>query len=93
MIRVKFNIGYEPQRIKVAILDTSINTNYLDFLNKPIIDYKSFIDGGNIRVDPSSHGTHITGIILDLALNVKLYIAQVTDSRLSVNRDLIVEVG
>ena len=44
-------------------------------------------------MDSSGHGTHIAGIILDLASNVELYIAQVTDSRLSVNRDKIVEVG
>jgi subtilisin family serine protease len=93
MMRTKFNIGREPQRIKVAVLDTGADANHPDFLGKPIMEYKSFLNGGNARVDPSGHGTHIAGIVLDLASNVELYIAQVTDSRLSANRDRIVEVG
>lgn len=92
MMRKKFGIGREPQRIKVAILDTGADANHQDFLGKPIMEYKSFLNGGDARVDPSGHGTHIAGIILDLTSNVELYIAQVTDSRLSVNRDRIVEV-
>lgn len=92
-MRAEFRIGREPQRIKVAILDTGADANHQDFQGKPIMEYKSFLNGGDARVDPSGHGTHIAGIILDLTSNVELYIAQVTDTRLFVNRDRIVEVS
>lgn len=92
-MRFRFNIGREPQRIRIAILDTGADANHPDFKGKPIIEYKSFLEGGNAREDPSGHGTHIAGIILDLTTNVELYIAQITDSRLSLNRDRIVKVS
>lgn len=75
----------DKDRIKVAILDSGIdmeNTD-IDAQSDRIKSIRSWVDG-KIGVeakrggDLSGHGTHIAGIILDLAPDVDLYIARVT---------------
>ncbi|KAK4167718.1 hypothetical protein QBC43DRAFT_203038 [Cladorrhinum sp. PSN259] len=76
--------------LKVAILDTGADSLHPRFKESDRIkDYKSFINDGDAGKDASGHGTHVAGILLSLAPNVDLYIAQVTDSRLRRNRNEI----
>ncbi|RSM01128.1 hypothetical protein CDV31_011492 [Fusarium ambrosium] len=92
---IKYDIGRLPpeQRLKVAILDSGINYQHLDFTNEDrrrIKGRKSFI-GGDVDVDKFGHGTHIAAIILRLTKNVDLYIGQITDSDRVSQREVVVE--
>lgn len=85
-------------RIKVAILDSGIdlgNTD-IDAQLDQIKDIRSWVDDkSGLKVhdgDSSGHGTHIAGIILDLAPNVDIYIAKVTKFRELENISQILEV-
>ena len=77
-----FGIDEESRTIRVAILDTGLDSLHSRFRKHPrVADYKSFTEDGYADRDPVGHGTHIAGIILDLAPNVDLYIAQIADSK------------
>lgn len=74
-------------RIKVAILDSGIDMTHISIRarKKRIKDIRTWTCGYSGAKakggDKSGHGTHIAGIILDLAPNVDIYIAQVTEGR------------
>jgi subtilisin family serine protease len=83
----------------VAVLDSGIDTDNsdIDAQSDRIMDIRSWVDGQTAvktkrGEDVSGHGTHITGIILDLAPNVDLYIARVTKTRELPDTEQIVKV-
>lgn len=68
------------ERLKLAILDSGYDANHRYFSNEPRIKaIKSWVTGPAYH-DNCGHGTHIAGIILNLTINVDLYIARITDS-------------
>jgi hypothetical protein len=83
----------------VAILDSGIdmeNTD-IDAQSDRIKNIRSWVDGkAGVEAkrggDLSGHGTHIAGIILDLAPNVDIYIARVTKTRELDNTEQILKV-
>jgi hypothetical protein len=84
-IRNEHHIGWGRRRLKVAILDSGVDGNHPKIKDerKPggrILGFESFSSGSAIK-DSCGHGTHIVGILLDLAPNVDLYIVKITDSR------------
>ena len=72
----------QVERIKVAVLDTGIDTTHPSVQKERhrIVQHKSFV-GGDATVDVSGHGTHIAGIMLDLSNNIDLYVWKFTESR------------
>lgn len=67
------------RRVKIAILDTGI-----DLLHPQIKEYrdhikecKSFFEDSKGDTDSCGHGTHIAGLLLDVASNAELYVAKV----------------
>ena len=78
-------------RIRVAVLDTGVDTTHPNIRGE-VVEYKSFVDD-DAAVDRTGHGTHIAGVILDLTTNVDLYVGKVIDSRKSEARGPIVEVS
>lgn len=97
--RFQYTLSDEP--VKVAILDTGVDLNHLDFLQprskpknsgkmssvkgeeaqiKRIKSCRNFCDDrSNMEdvTDIDGHGTHVAGIILQLAPTAELYIARV----------------
>jgi hypothetical protein len=92
-LRKRFNIGRgKAKRLKVAILDTGIDSNIIDFKDESrIICQKSFVEDDTR--DTSGHGTSIAGIILDLTTNVDIYIGKIMSSRHCQGRGQIVKVS
>lgn len=92
-LRKDFNIGRgKGKRLKVAILDTGIDSNLTDFKDDSrIICQKSFL--GDDTRDTSGHGTQIAGIILDLTTNADIYIGKIMNSRHCQQRSQIVQVS
>ena len=90
----------DNNRIKVAILDSGIdmeNTD-IDAQSNRVMSIRSWVDGkagaeATHDGDISGHGTHISGIILDLAPNVDVYIARVTKNRELEATDQILKVN
>ncbi|KAI0197476.1 hypothetical protein F4808DRAFT_473817 [Astrocystis sublimbata] len=81
------------ERLKVAILDSGINTQHSDFSDEDrerIRGKVSFIDS-KAETDFVGHGTHIAAVILRLTKNVDLYIAKITDSPKGCQRKDIIE--
>ncbi|MHA1835848.1 MAG: S8 family peptidase, partial [Candidatus Odinarchaeia archaeon] len=56
-----YNLGYEGSGIKIAILDSGIDSSHPDFNNR-IIAERSFVDGEDTS-DLNGHGTHVAGIV------------------------------
>ncbi|CAN9264340.1 unnamed protein product [Alternaria alternata] len=86
--RKKTGLQCEP-RIKVAVLDTGVDVTHPDIKGN-VCDHRSFT-GGDATKDQSGHGTHIAGIVLDLATDVDLYIGQVIDPVKPEDRSPIIE--
>ena len=75
-------------RIKVAILDTGLDIGHprIQASRERILDCRSWLggpDGAKMAAidDPCGHGTHITGLLLDVAPDCDVYVAQIADSR------------
>lgn len=75
----------ERPRVKIAILDTGIDLEHPDMeaCEGRIKSVRSWVDGKNGEEedsaggDESGHGTHTTGIILDVAPDADIYVARV----------------
>lgn len=91
-LRQELEIGKRRgELLKVAILDTGIDMTHPDFEYEPRIAERISWFGGSADVDEDGHGTHLAGIILDLAMNVELYIGKIMTSRYVTERTQIVE--
>lgn len=82
--------------VKIAILDTGLDTAHTDIANAldRIRMYDSVGDKFKRNVpitDLKGHGTHITGLILEYAIDAQLYVANVTKEG-KADRDLIAKV-
>jgi len=66
-----WNLGFTGKGVKVAILDTGINSN-------KVIAERDFVGSGT-TIDENSHGTRIAEIILAMAPDIKLINAKVLD--------------
>jgi subtilisin family serine protease len=80
------------RRLKVAILDSGIDSSHPGFAGEDRIKVKETWIGGDPGKDSSGHGTHVAGIILELTSNVDLYIGKVTESRRNRNKGQFSEV-
>ena len=73
----------KQQRVRIAVLDTGVDPNHPDMDNERIQSVRSWVNGKNGEEedrrasDESGHGTHITGILLDLAPAADIYVAQI----------------
>ncbi|KAL8296209.1 hypothetical protein RB601_003593 [Gaeumannomyces tritici] len=72
-------------RIKVAILDTGLDLTHptiKDDCRGRIKDWKSWLPGraGTDVCDASGHGTHVAALLLDIAPESDVYIAQIADA-------------
>jgi hypothetical protein len=54
--------GYSGSGVTVAVLDTGINANHIDFSGKVILG-PDYGDGDNDPTDTDGHGTHVASII------------------------------
>ena len=87
MIHQTYNHHFpEPntqQRVRIAVLDTGVDRNHPDMDSERIQSVRSWVNGKNGEEedppasDESGHGTHITGILLDLAPDADIYVAQI----------------
>lgn len=64
--------------IKVAILDTGIDAGHKAF-ETCISRRKSFIPDTHDFIDPDGHGTHVAGLVHQVAPNAKLLIGRIFD--------------
>jgi subtilisin family serine protease len=76
--------------VKVALLDTGIDINHIDFEGEyqvgRIKSIRSWVDDNKGKElpmdgDESGHGTFISSLLLDLAPNIHLYVARITKTR------------
>ena len=71
------------QRVKIAVLDTGVDPKHSDMDSERIQSVRSWVNGKNGEEedrrasDESGHGTHTTGILLDLAPDADIYVAQI----------------
>ena len=91
-LSVRLDIGLTGERLKVAILDSGIDSSHSDFRkNRRIKDMVSWVDN-EPGVDTCGHGTHIAGIILSLTENVDIYVGKVTQSNTFADKGPIAKV-
>jgi subtilisin family serine protease len=66
--------------VKVAILDTGIDATHPDVRESKhqIKAFKSWLTSGDTH-DSFGHGTHIAGLLLELAPDAELYIAKIAE--------------
>lgn len=71
-------------RIKVAILDTGVDVAHptIQACDDRIKAVKSWLppDRGTDEGDVSGHGTHVTALLLDIAPDCDVYVAQIADT-------------
>ncbi|KAL1857089.1 hypothetical protein Daus18300_010432 [Diaporthe australafricana] len=88
-----------PQPTKIAVLDTGLDLEHPDFIYNPerrqrIKDQKNFTRNKREAAysnqgpfdDESGHGTHIAGLLLDMAPDSDLYIAKIAENNPSTNQ-------
>jgi len=96
-------IEYEEEpsvpRVKVAILDTGLDrsTPSIQAYSERIVVVKSWLplrDGlMSNGTDKSGHGTHVTGLLLAMAPDCDIYVAQIADENGPIPPDEIAKVG
>ena len=71
------------RRVKIAVFDTGVDPNHTIMDSERIQSVRSWVNGKNGEEedrwagDESGHGTHTAGILLDLAPDADLYVAQI----------------
>jgi hypothetical protein len=82
--------------VKVAILDTGLDLThpYILASRDRIKDVKSWLPSNQATdgVDVSGHGTHVTALLLDMAPDCDIYIAQIAD-KLPISPDQVAKVS
>ena len=70
-------------RIKVAVLDTGLDMTHptIQANQDRIKEVRSWLPSGGTKGggDLSGHGTHVTALLLDIAPDCDVYIAQIAD--------------
>ena len=90
------NLGFYGKGIKIAIIDTGVDSEHPD-LNERIIGGYDFINNDYIAEDTNGHGTAVAGIIAangklkGVAPEAKILAYRVSDTGNSVSSDLIVQ--
>lgn len=56
------NYTYSTDNIVIAVIDTGIDANHIDFRNGKVIGWKDFINGKAEPYDDNGHGTHCSSI-------------------------------
>lgn len=70
-------------RVRIAVLDTGVDPNHPDMDTERIRSVRSWVNGKNggeedrQAGDEFGHGTHTAGILLDLAPDADIYVAQI----------------
>jgi serine protease AprX len=57
-----WDLGYTGKGVKVALVDTGIDTSHPDLKGK-VVEWKDFVNGKDQPYDDYGHGTHCAGII------------------------------
>ncbi len=57
-----WDLGYTGKGVKVALIDTGIDTSHPDLKGK-VVQWKDFVNGKDDPYDDFGHGTHCAGII------------------------------
>lgn len=83
-LRFRGDVGCDDrQPLKIAILDSGIDLSHPDVKDAlddgRILGYTSFVNDSDIQ-DRCGHGTHIAGLLLDLAENIRIYVAKIMDT-------------
>ena len=81
---------HDDTRIKVAVLDTGLDIGHprIQASRERVRGTWTWLDAPEGKEqaepnDPCGHGTHVTGLLLDIAPDCDVYVAQVADSRQS----------
>jgi len=91
------NLGFYGKGIKVAVIDTGVDSNHPDLSQDTIIGGYDFIENDNTPQDTNGHGTEVAGIIAangnlrGIAPESKILAYRVSDTGNSVSSDLIVK--
>lgn len=78
-------IPNKKDRIRIAVLDTGIcmDDNFIHLKeNRTRITYQSFVTGDPNPTEPSDlvgHGTHVAGLLLQVAPSADIYVAKISD--------------
>ena len=84
-------------RIKVAILDTGVDTSHdklKPFWRRQQIIYQDFVGPGpGIPQDEHGHGTHVTSILLDVVKNANVYVGRITKDGKTFNSERVEKVS
>ena len=78
--------GAKP-KVRIAVLDTGVDLNHPDMNSERIQSVRSWVNGKNGEEedrgggDESGHGTHTAGILLDLAPDADIYLAQIATKK------------
>ncbi|MBT6505936.1 S8 family serine peptidase [Candidatus Woesearchaeota archaeon] len=71
--------GLTGKNIKVAIVDSGIDITDNSIFNNKIVEERSFVDDSP-STDEFGHGTHVAGIVANIATDTKLLNAKVTNN-------------
>ena len=91
------NLGFYGKGIKVAVIDTGVDSNHPDLSQDTMIGGYDFIENDNTPQDTNGHGTEVAGIIAangnlrGIVPESKILAYRVSDTGNSVSSDLIVK--
>lgn len=72
------------KRVKIAILDTGIDTRNVAFarhVSKGLIKVEDFVAPGSNGLDMNGHGTHSAALLCKIAPEAEIYVAKVVGSK------------
>jgi hypothetical protein len=80
----RFRSENPGKRVKIAILDTGIDTRNVAFaqhVSKGLIKVEDFVAPGGDGLDMNGHGTHSAALLCKIAPEAEIYVAKVVASR------------